>query len=94
MTSPGLAKCRLALLGLSTKARWISIPLPSGSAVRHLSTTNSMQKPVTVRDALNMALDEEIERDERVFLMGEEVAEYDGAYKVFLNLDCKQLIST
>ena len=37
---------------------------------------------VTVRDALNMALDEEIERDERVFIMGEEVAQYDGAYKV------------
>uniref|UniRef100_A0A8C7Z4Y0 Pyruvate dehydrogenase E1 component subunit beta n=1 Tax=Oryzias sinensis TaxID=183150 RepID=A0A8C7Z4Y0_9TELE len=37
---------------------------------------------VTVRDALNQALDEELERDERVFLMGEEVAQYDGAYKV------------
>lgn len=29
-----------------------------------------------------MALDEEIKRDERVFLLGEEVAQYDGAYKV------------
>merc|ERR1711953_491061 len=37
---------------------------------------------VTVRDSLNMAMDEEMDRDERVFLMGEEVAEYDGAYKV------------
>jgi len=37
---------------------------------------------VTVRDALNMAMDEEMKRDERVFLIGEEVAEYDGAYKV------------
>ncbi len=37
---------------------------------------------MTVRDALNMALDEEIDRDERVFLLGEEVAQYDGAYKV------------
>jgi len=37
---------------------------------------------VTVRDALNQALDEELERDERVFLLGEEVAQYDGAYKV------------
>ena len=35
-----------------------------------------------MRDALNMAMDEEIERDEKVFLMGEEVAQYDGAYKV------------
>ena len=37
---------------------------------------------ITYRDALNQALAEEIERDERVFLMGEEVAEYNGAFKV------------
>ena len=34
------------------------------------------------REALNQAMSEEMERDDRVFLMGEEVAEYDGAYKV------------
>lgn len=39
-------------------------------------------KTMTVRDALNAALDEEMARDERVFLVGEEVAQYDGAYKV------------
>lgn len=37
---------------------------------------------LTIRDALNEALREEILRDENVFVMGEEVAEYDGAYKV------------
>jgi pyruvate dehydrogenase E1 component beta subunit len=37
---------------------------------------------ITYRDALNQALREELARDDRVFLMGEEVAEYDGAYKV------------
>lgn len=37
---------------------------------------------MTIRDALNAALREEILRDENVFVMGEEVAEYDGAYKV------------
>src|ERR1051325_3841783 len=37
---------------------------------------------LTYRDALNQALREELKRDDRVFLMGEEVAEYDGAYKV------------
>jgi pyruvate dehydrogenase E1 component beta subunit len=37
---------------------------------------------VTYRDALNQALREEMQHDDRVFLMGEEVAEYDGAYKV------------
>lgn len=35
-----------------------------------------------VRDALNSAMDEEMIRDDKVFLMGEEVAQYDGAYKV------------
>eukprot|EP01122_Echinamoeba_exundans_P017469 TRINITY_DN924_c0_g1_i1.p1 TRINITY_DN924_c0_g1~~TRINITY_DN924_c0_g1_i1.p1 ORF type:complete len:379 (-),score=82.99 TRINITY_DN924_c0_g1_i1:29-1165(-) len=37
---------------------------------------------VTVRDALNMALDEELARDPRVFLIGEEVGMYNGAYKI------------
>jgi pyruvate dehydrogenase E1 component beta subunit len=37
---------------------------------------------ITYREALNQALSEEMERDDRVFLMGEEVAEYNGAYKV------------
>ena len=37
---------------------------------------------LTYRDALNQALRVEMQRDDRVFLMGEEVAEYDGAYKV------------
>ena len=37
---------------------------------------------MTVRDALNVALEEEFIRDERVFLIGEEVAQYNGAYKV------------
>jgi pyruvate dehydrogenase E1 component beta subunit len=37
---------------------------------------------MTYREALNMALREEMERDPRVFIMGEEVGLYDGAYKV------------
>jgi pyruvate dehydrogenase E1 component beta subunit len=37
---------------------------------------------MTYREALNAALREELQRDSDVFLMGEEVAEYDGAYKV------------
>lgn len=37
---------------------------------------------MTVRDALNSAIDEEMERDDKVFVMGEEVAEYQGAYKI------------
>ena len=37
---------------------------------------------LTYRDALNQALREEMERDPDVFLMGEEVGVYQGAYKV------------
>lgn len=37
---------------------------------------------VEYREALRQALDEEMARDSRVFIMGEEVAEYNGAYKV------------
>ncbi len=37
---------------------------------------------ITYRDALNQALREEMHRDDRVFLMGEEVGVYQGAYKV------------
>ena len=37
---------------------------------------------ITIREALNQAIREELARDEKVFIMGEEVAAYDGAYKV------------
>ena len=37
---------------------------------------------ITVREALQLAMKEEMQRDERVFILGEEVAEYQGAYKI------------
>eukprot|EP00842_Homolaphlyctis_polyrhiza_P000521 jgi/Hompol1/146/HPOL_005252-RA len=37
---------------------------------------------MTVREALNQAMEEEMIADERVFILGEEVAQYNGAYKV------------
>ena len=46
--------------------------LPAGTAMVEL----------TVREALRDAMAEEMRRDDRVFLMGEEVAQYQGAYKV------------
>lgn len=49
---------------------------------RNLTLSTVQYAQQTVRDALNTALDEELERDERVFVLGEEVAQYDGAYKV------------
>jgi len=42
----------------------------------------SEMREITYRQALNEALAEELARDPNVFLMGEEVAEYNGAYKV------------
>lgn len=39
-------------------------------------------KEYTVRDALNEALAEELELNPKVFILGEEVAQYNGAYKV------------
>jgi len=44
---------------------------------------------VSFREALNQAIDEEMTRDERVYLMGEEVAQYNGAYKVSQGLLAK-----
>lgn len=51
---------------------------------------------MTVREALNAAMEEEMIRDESVFVLGEEVARYNGAYKVpcalisdrFFKLNC------
>src|SRR5271154_7428106 len=44
---------------------------------------------VEIREALRQAMDEEMTRDSRVFVMGEEVAEYNGAYKVTKGLLAK-----
>nr|XP_051202966.1 pyruvate dehydrogenase E1 component subunit beta-1, mitochondrial isoform X1 [Lolium perenne] len=45
-------------------------------------TYSSAPKEMNVREALNSALDEEMAADPSVFLMGEEVGEYQGAYKI------------
>ena len=37
---------------------------------------------MSIRESINSAMSDEIERDEKVFLIGEEVAQYNGAYKV------------
>ncbi|HAI56616.1 MAG TPA: alpha-ketoacid dehydrogenase subunit beta, partial [Saprospirales bacterium] len=41
-----------------------------------------MSRIITLREAIGEAMSEEMRRDDSVFLMGEEVAEYNGAYKV------------
>nr|XP_039262781.1 pyruvate dehydrogenase E1 component subunit beta, mitochondrial-like [Styela clava] len=47
-----------------------------------MSTSSRNPGEMYVRDALNSAMNEEMKRDDKVFLLGEEVAQYDGAYKV------------
>lgn len=42
----------------------------------------SEMQVIEIREAIRQAIDEEMTRDERVFVMGEEVAEYNGAYKI------------
>ena len=58
----------------------------------------TQMREITYRQALNEALAEELERDADVFLMGEEVAEYNGAYKVSQGLlerfGAKRIIDT
>ena len=67
-------------------------PAAAKSAVEQVSTPEPDESPdwpegtavkqMTVREALREAMAEEMERDETVFLMGEEVGEYQGAYKI------------
>ena len=49
---------------------------------------------MTVREALNSALEEEMLRDDKVFILGEEVARYNGAYKVKMVLFAGELFLT
>merc|ERR1712166_1201149 len=54
----------------------------SQTTQRNFAASAGVATRMTVRDAINSAMCDEIERDEKVFLMGEEVAQYNGAYKV------------
>jgi pyruvate dehydrogenase E1 component beta subunit len=55
------------------------IPNYSGTAENVKKYT---EKDMTMRDALNLAIVEEMSADKDIFILGEEVAQYDGAYKV------------
>ena len=66
--------------------RPLAAPRPSFLPASSLSTprirayaTPTGPKEYTVRDALNEALVEELESNEKVFILGEEVAQYNGA---------------
>lgn len=50
--------------------------------LRLLSTAQPAMAKIAVRDALNFAMETEMKKDEKVILMGEEVGQFQGAYKV------------
>ncbi len=89
-TSPGSAEAhRLEATSSQAKTQSLHAPPPApvlgggGRLVRDAEIPAGAQMvKVTVRDALRDAMAEEMRRDKDVFLIGEEVAEYQGAYKV------------
>ncbi|PHS21292.1 MAG: pyruvate dehydrogenase complex E1 component subunit beta [Robiginitomaculum sp.] len=58
------------------------VPAPVSRAEDPAIPAGAAMVSITLRDALRDAMAEEMRQDERVFLMGEEVAQYQGAYKV------------
>ncbi|PRT53305.1 Pyruvate dehydrogenase E1 component subunit beta, mitochondrial [Wickerhamiella sorbophila] len=81
----GLAKVSLAQSTRAMLAGGMATPSPlaarlAGSARR--ASTQGEQATVTVRDAINQGLAEEMDANDKVFVMGEEVGQYQGAYKV------------
>jgi pyruvate dehydrogenase E1 component beta subunit len=57
-------------------------PVAAGTALVSTTVVSTTVVSTTVREALRDAMAEEMRADDRVFVMGEEVAEYQGAYKV------------
>jgi pyruvate dehydrogenase E1 component beta subunit len=93
------------------KADALMVPKATPGAIAPASASASRQRAadpeippgtamidITIRDALRDAMAEEMRRDDRVFVMGEEVAEYQGAYKVtrglFDEFGAKRVIDT
>ncbi|KAJ9487275.1 hypothetical protein VN97_g6053 [Penicillium thymicola] len=74
-----LFSSRLASTALRSNLRQTAC---APSILRRGYATENGTKQVTVRDALNEALAEELERNQKTFVLGEEVAQYNGAYKV------------
>ena len=68
---------RSALYHAHPYASLVQAGLAFKNASRGMATVD-----MTVREAINQGIDEEMEADERVFILGEEVAQYQGAYKV------------
>jgi pyruvate dehydrogenase E1 component beta subunit len=59
-----------------------AVPVPAAAPVAAESDWSGPTVSLTLREALRDAMAEEMRRDDTVYLMGEEVAQYQGAYKV------------
>ncbi len=67
---------------VATKTSSVGANVALALHLRRNLSAGAVTREITVRQALNEAHREELRRDPRVFLIGEEVAKYDGAYKV------------
>ncbi|BEJ04360.1 hypothetical protein CcaverHIS641_0201770 [Cutaneotrichosporon cavernicola] len=88
LSSRSLTTAARPLAATTARAALQTTPLarvpraPSVLIPRRGASTDEGAQTMTVRDALNTAMEEEMLRDPTVFVMGEEVARYNGAYKV------------
>ena len=67
---------------VATPAPVVAAPAAPALVAAEVAPTGGEMTRITVREALRDAMAEEMRADPRVFVMGEEVAEYQGAYKV------------
>ena len=70
------------VLNLSEEGSSTTVNINKEKSIEQEATENESISELTVREAINRAIAEEMRRDEDVFLMGEEVGEYQGAYKI------------
>ena len=70
------------VLNLSEEGSSTTININEENSIDQEANENKSISELTVREAINRAIAEEMRRDEDVFLMGEEVGEYQGAYKI------------
>ena len=70
------------VLNLSEEGSSTTINKNEEKSIDQEANENKSISELTVREAINRAIAEEMRRDEDVFLMGEEVGEYQGAYKI------------
>ncbi|MEI8145634.1 MAG: pyruvate dehydrogenase complex E1 component subunit beta [Alphaproteobacteria bacterium] len=80
--APAPAAVPVAAPAVQTAPAAAPAPMPQAATVEAEWPAGTEMMTITVREALRDAMAEEMRRDELVFVMGEEVAEYQGAYKI------------